>query len=226
MSFCLAQSGQIMSSASVIKPRPTSEVLQVPHVKQSLCQCRSSNEMNLVPPIPTQVNHDFCLKRTEIRLSISHTFKVKDNFLTCDWFGAGEASLSEEIAVAVGAIGLVVLGGKSLTSQRICAVGAGETLSVPGLVLVRHSSTRDDFLTLDAPCGKLLFVAPSAVNFLLAGDEALRPDRVLANAASKALLVPLSRLVLHLLCTWISKINSYFSYSSVHMFTLFSSRYY
>jgi len=52
MSFALAQSGQIMSSPSVIKPRPTNDVLQLAHMKQSLCQCRSSNEMNRVPPIP------------------------------------------------------------------------------------------------------------------------------------------------------------------------------
>jgi hypothetical protein len=52
MSFCLAHSGQMMSSASVMKPLPTSEVLQEAQMKQSLCQWRSSNEMNLVPPIP------------------------------------------------------------------------------------------------------------------------------------------------------------------------------
>jgi len=54
MSFCLAHSGQMMSSASVMKPLPTSEVLQAAQMKQSLCQWRSSNEMNLVPPIPAE----------------------------------------------------------------------------------------------------------------------------------------------------------------------------
>lgn len=52
MSFCLAHSGQIMSSASVIKPLPTRLVRQEAQKKQSLCQCLSSNEMNFVPPIP------------------------------------------------------------------------------------------------------------------------------------------------------------------------------
>jgi hypothetical protein len=52
MSFCLAHSGQMMSSASVMNPLPTKDVLHEAQMKQSLCQWRSSNEMNLVPPIP------------------------------------------------------------------------------------------------------------------------------------------------------------------------------
>jgi len=52
ISFILAHSGQMMSSPSVMKPRPTSEVLQPAQMKQSLCQCLSSNEMKRVPPIP------------------------------------------------------------------------------------------------------------------------------------------------------------------------------
>lgn len=51
-SFCLAHSGQMMSSPSVMKPRPTSDELQPAQMKQSLCQCLSSNEMKRVPPIP------------------------------------------------------------------------------------------------------------------------------------------------------------------------------
>lgn len=52
ISFCLAHSGQMMSVSSVMKPRPTSDVLQEAQVKQSLCQWRSSNEMKRVPPMP------------------------------------------------------------------------------------------------------------------------------------------------------------------------------
>lgn len=52
ISFVLAHSGQMMSSPSVMKPRPTSEVWHIPQMKQSLCQCLSSNEMKRVPPIP------------------------------------------------------------------------------------------------------------------------------------------------------------------------------
>jgi hypothetical protein len=48
----LAHSGHMISSASVIKPLPTIDVLQEEQTKQLLCQCRPSNEMNRVPPIP------------------------------------------------------------------------------------------------------------------------------------------------------------------------------
>lgn len=52
INFCLAHSGQMTSCSSVMKPRPTSDVLQIAQMKQSLCQWRSSNEMKRVPPIP------------------------------------------------------------------------------------------------------------------------------------------------------------------------------
>lgn len=54
-------------------------------------------------------------------------------------------------------------------------------------------------LALNAAGGKLVLVAASAVDLLLARDEALGADRVLAHDTAEALLVPLSRLVLHLL---------------------------
>lgn len=52
INLALAHSGQRMSAASVMKPLPTSDVEHCAQIKQSLCQCRSSNEMNLAPPIP------------------------------------------------------------------------------------------------------------------------------------------------------------------------------
>lgn len=52
INFFLAHSGHMISSASVIKPLPTIDVLQEEQTKQLLCQCRPSNEMNRVPPIP------------------------------------------------------------------------------------------------------------------------------------------------------------------------------
>jgi len=53
ISLALAHSGHRMSSGpSAMKPLPTKEPLQLAQRKQSLCQCRSSKEMNLVPPIP------------------------------------------------------------------------------------------------------------------------------------------------------------------------------
>ena len=52
ISRCLAHSGQRMSEPSVMKPLPTRELPHVAQMKQSLCQCRSSNEINRVPPMP------------------------------------------------------------------------------------------------------------------------------------------------------------------------------
>lgn len=52
MSLCLAHSGHSISDPSVIKPLPTKEEWHIAQMKQSLCQFLSSNEINLVPPIP------------------------------------------------------------------------------------------------------------------------------------------------------------------------------
>lgn len=57
ISFCLAHSGHMISSASVIKPLPTRDVLQRAQMKQSLCQCLSSKDMKRVPPIPEIKNN-------------------------------------------------------------------------------------------------------------------------------------------------------------------------
>ena len=56
-----------------------------------------------------------------------------------------------------------------------------------------------DLLALDALGGELVLVALGAVDVVLLGDERLGADGVLARAAHEALLVPLPRLVLHLL---------------------------
>lgn len=54
MSFCLAHSGHRISGPSVMKPLPTKEDLHIAQMKQSLCQVRSSKEMNRVPPMPRE----------------------------------------------------------------------------------------------------------------------------------------------------------------------------
>jgi hypothetical protein len=57
ISRALAHSGQSTSVVSVMKPLPTKEVVHWAHVKHSLCQCRSSNDMNFVPPMPAPHTH-------------------------------------------------------------------------------------------------------------------------------------------------------------------------
>ena len=52
---------------------------------------------------------------------------------------------------------------------------------------------------LDALGGELFFITLGTVDVVLLGNEGLGSYRVLAGAANKALLVPLPRLVLHLL---------------------------
>ncbi|CAN7986488.1 unnamed protein product [Ixodes hexagonus] len=56
MSFCLAHSGHRISGPSVMNPLPTSELLHMAQMKQSLCQLRSSKEIKRVPPIPATYN--------------------------------------------------------------------------------------------------------------------------------------------------------------------------
>jgi len=118
-----------------------------------------------------------------------------------DWLDAGGAALGEQLAEAICAVGLLVARGEPLAGQRGVAVSAREALPVPGLVLVRHAARRDDLVTLDATGSELLLVAGGAVNLLLARDEALGADSRPAHHAAEALLVPLARLVLHLLIT-------------------------
>ena len=52
---------------------------------------------------------------------------------------------------------------------------------------------------LDALGSKLFFITFCTIDVVLLGDKTLSSDGVLAGAADEALLVPLSRLVLHLL---------------------------
>ena len=75
----------------------------------------------------------------------------------------------------------------------------------------RNKRTQDDIrsnhryrgvahlVALNTPGGKLVLVTSGTINLLLARDEALRANRILADHAAKALLVPLSGLVFHLL---------------------------
>lgn len=118
---------------------------------------------------------------------------------TSDWLSTGGASLSEQLAEAVGTVWLLITAGEALSSERHLAVGAGEALTMPRFVLVGHTTAGNDLLALDATGCVLLLVAASAVYLLLPRDERFGADGGLADAAAEALLVPLSGLVFHLL---------------------------
>lgn len=60
-----------MSSLSVRKPRPTNEREHFLQLKQSLCHCRSSKEMYLVPPSPVWKPKAFCYKKRIVHQSSS-----------------------------------------------------------------------------------------------------------------------------------------------------------
>jgi len=117
---------------------------------------------------------------------------------SCDWFGACRAPLSEQFTETFGAVRLIVTRGEALSSQGSVAISAGETLSVPGVVLVGHTSRSNNLAALNAPDSEFVLVASGAVYFLLAGYEALGADGRLADDAAEAFLVPLAGLVLHL----------------------------
>lgn len=109
------------------------------------------------------------------------------------------ASLSKQLSKAVRAVRTLVPRREPLSRQRQVAVGAGEALAVPGLVLVCDATLVDDLVTLHTACSKLVLVAASAVDLLLARDEALGANRVLADHATETLLMPLPCFVLHFL---------------------------
>lgn len=63
--------------------------------------------------------------------------------ITGDGLGAGGAAFGEQLAEALGAVRLLVLGRESLAGERLVAVGAREALAMPRVVLVSHASRRD-----------------------------------------------------------------------------------
>lgn len=64
-------------------------------------------------------------------------------WLTGDGLGAAHALLCIQVAEAFEAVGVVFPGGEALTRQLLSAADAKETLAVPGLVLVGHSTCCD-----------------------------------------------------------------------------------
>ena len=56
LDYAWPQLGHKMALSSSRKPCPTSEILHWLQMKQSLCQCRSSNDTNFVHPRPSGIN--------------------------------------------------------------------------------------------------------------------------------------------------------------------------
>lgn len=121
---------------------------------------------------------------------------------TCDWFAAGLALLGIQAAKALEAVRALVSGGEVLTRQLCLAAGAHETLLMPRLVPVGHTTFSQGLFTACAARGELVLVAGHAVVFILVRDERLRANWLFAAVTDEAALVPCRASILQLLRTW------------------------
>lgn len=116
-----------------------------------------------------------------------------------DWFAAAAAFLGEEIAETFGAERLLIARRELLTGEHLVAVGTRETLAVPRCVLVRYPTFVDHPVALHASLSVLFLVALDTDDLLVARYETLVADRLQADLAAEALLMPLFAFVLILL---------------------------
>lgn len=118
------------------------------------------------------------------------------------WVGASCALFSIEAAEAVQTIGKLIPGSKALTRQLFFASSTHKTLLVPWLLPVSNSSCSDGLFALDALHGKLLLIAWHTEILIVFGNEALRPNWLLAAMADKAGLMPAASFIFHLASSW------------------------
>lgn len=109
---------------------------------------------------------------------------------SCDGVVAGGALLGHVALVAVHTEHLVVVVGEAGPGQRFGAGRAHEAVTMPWLLLVRHTSRGDWHLAADALLGELLVVAGAAEDVVAFGSEALRSDWSFTVGAGKAVLMP------------------------------------
>lgn len=121
---------------------------------------------------------------------------------TGDGLGAAHAFLCIQVADAFKAVGVVFPGGEALTRQLLSAADAQETLSVPGLLLVGHSTCCDGLLTSTTLVGKLLLEARHTEVAGVFWDKGLGSYWLLAAVAQEAGLMPAVPLVFHFAGTW------------------------
>lgn len=89
----------------------------------------------------------------------------------CDGLCAGTALLGIEVPKALDAVRVVILGGELLASQGRLAACADETLLVPRLIPVSHSSLGQGLFAPSAARSKLALVTGDTVIILLVWDE-------------------------------------------------------
>lgn len=115
-----------------------------------------------------------------------------------DGGGAGGTFLGIQVAEAVEAVGKVITRGEALARELLLTASAQETVLMPGLVMVRHTTSGDGLLAVNTLHGKLLFIAGHAIVMVVFGDEALGANWLLAALAGKAGLMPAVSFMLHL----------------------------
>lgn len=117
---------------------------------------------------------------------------------TTDGCGAGGTLLGIKVAKAVETIGKVISRGEPLSRQLLFAAGAQETVLMPRLLTVGHTSSGDGFLAMDTLHGKLLLITGHAVVMVVLRNETLGANWLLASLACEASLMPAIPFVLHL----------------------------
>jgi len=116
--------------------------------------------------------------------------------LSDDWLSTGRAAFREQLGIASGAVGFVLLHGELLAGQLGVTVRAEEALLVERLALIGDAVGCNYLCAFCAAQGKFVFIAAAAVNFVVLRYEGSCADSMFARNTHKALLVPLSSLVL------------------------------
>lgn len=109
---------------------------------------------------------------------------------TCDGMLAPAAFLGHSVLVAVDTEDLVLVVGETCPGQRLGAGAAHETVTVPRLVLVVHSSRGYRLFAADAMFGKFLVIAGAAVNVISFGEETLRSYWSFTVGTGEAFIMP------------------------------------
>lgn len=115
-----------------------------------------------------------------------------------DGGGAGGTFFGIQVTEAVEAVGKVITGGEALTRQLLLTASTQETVLVPWLVMIGHTSSGDWLLALNTLHGKLLFVTGHAVVIVVFRDEALGANWLLAALAAEAGFMPAVSFMFHL----------------------------
>jgi hypothetical protein len=130
------------------------------------------------------------------------TFFKGDEFGTSqssNGFGTADALFGKEVSKAISTIRFVFTRSELLSRQNLIAVGASKALFVPRGTFIGNASLVDNPTAFQASLRKVLFIAGYTNYLLIARDETLVTNRLLAHRATETFLMPLLTLVLKFL---------------------------